>query len=115
MLCQKYTSEKLCCPAESQRSNVGSGCQTLADNLLTFSKIGCLPKTLDLSKLDDGEGFQATVEHHRARLSCLPDFTSKRRALDGLSRLQLVFCMSFDRNVTSNTVTRWMRDELQCQ
>ena len=126
----------------------------VADNLLTFSKIGCLPKTIDISKLDDGEGFQATVEHHRARLSCLPDFTSKRHhstirvtfwiavdgrkpwsrqellhqeqptpsskppmwhALDGLTRSQLVFCISFDRKVTPNTVTRWMRDKLHCQ
>ena len=46
---------------------IGSGYQTLADNLLAaFNKIGCLPKTIDLSKLDDGEGFQATFEHRRA-------------------------------------------------
>ena len=60
VLCQKDTSEKLCCPAESQRSNVGPGYQTLADNLLAFSKIGCLSKTIDLSKLDDGEDLQLT-------------------------------------------------------
>ena len=67
VLCQKDTSEKLCCPAESRRSNVGSGYQTIADNLPAFSKIGCLPKTIDLSKLDDGEGIQTTFEHHKAR------------------------------------------------
>ena len=67
MLCQKDTSEKLCCPAESQRSKIGSGYKNLADNLIAFSKIGCLPKTIDLSKLDDGEGIQATFEHHRSR------------------------------------------------
>ena len=39
----------------------------IADNLLAFSKIGCLPNTIDLSKLDDGEGIQTTFEHHRAR------------------------------------------------
>ena len=33
MLCQKDTSEKLCCPAESQRSDVGSGYQTLSCRL----------------------------------------------------------------------------------
>lgn len=67
VLCQKDTSEKLCCPAESKRSTGGSGYQTLAHTLLAFSNIGCLPKTIDLSKLDDGEGIQATFEHHRAR------------------------------------------------
>ena len=67
VLCQKDTSEKLCCPAESQRSNVGSGYHILADNLLSFSKIGCLPNTIYLSKLGDGEGIQATFEHHTAR------------------------------------------------
>ena len=67
VLCQKDTSEKLCCPAESSRGDLGSGYQTIADNLLAFSNIGCLPKNIDLDKLDDGEGIQATFEHHRAR------------------------------------------------
>ena len=102
VLCQKDTYEKLCCPAESQRSNVGSGYHTLADNLLTFSKIGCLPKTIDLSKLDDGEGIQTTVEHHRARLSCLPDFTSKRHH----STLRVTFWIAVDGRKP------WSRQEL---
>ena len=67
MLCPKDTSEKLCCPAESSRGDLGSGYQTLTDNLLAFSNIGCLPKNIYLDKLDDGEGMHATFEHHRAR------------------------------------------------
>ena len=67
VLCQKHTSEKLCCPAESKRSSGGSGYKTLSHNLLAFSKIGCLPNTIDISQLDDGEGIQATFEQHRAR------------------------------------------------
>lgn len=67
VLCQEDTSEKLLCPAEVTSRTSGSGYQTLAHNLLAFNKIGCLPKTIDLSKLDDGEGIQATFEQHRAR------------------------------------------------
>ena len=37
------------------------------------------------------------------------------RALDGLTRSQLVFCISFDRKVTPNTVPSWTMDTLQCQ
>jgi hypothetical protein len=67
VLCQTDTSETLCCPAASKRPTGGSGYKTLANHLLSFSEIGCLPKSIDLSRLDDGEGMQATFEHHGAK------------------------------------------------
>ena len=66
VLCQGDTSEPLSCPADSKR-NTGSGYQTLADSLLRFSQIGCLPKSLDMSRLDDGEGLQSTFQSHKAK------------------------------------------------
>ena len=32
-----------------------------------FSRIGCLPKTVDLSRLDDGDGIEATLQQHKAK------------------------------------------------
>ncbi|KAJ8396338.1 hypothetical protein AAFF_G00019150 [Aldrovandia affinis] len=55
------TAEALSCPADSKR-NTGSGYQTLADSLLNFSQIGCLPKSLDLSRLDDARATKTTVD-----------------------------------------------------
>ena len=34
---------------------LGAGYKTITDLLTSFSRIGCLPKTLDLSRLDDGD------------------------------------------------------------
>ena len=67
VLCQMDTTEPFHCPADSKRSTGGSGYQTLANNLLRFSEIDCLPKSLDISRLDDGEGIESTLQHHRAK------------------------------------------------
>ena len=66
VLCQDDTAEALSCPADSKR-NTESGYQTLADYPLTFSQIGCLPKSLHLSRLDDGEGIPSTFQSHKAK------------------------------------------------
>ncbi|XP_062605131.1 uncharacterized protein LOC134266937 [Saccostrea cucullata] len=66
VLCQEDTAETLSCPADSTRST-GSGYKTLADNLHSFSQIGCLPKSLDMSRLDEGDGIQSTFQNHKAK------------------------------------------------
>lgn len=66
-LCQEDSTEVLQCPAESRRGTQGAGYSTIADLLMGFSAIGCLPKTLNLSRLDDGEGVEATLKKHKAR------------------------------------------------
>ena len=66
MLCQMDTTEPLSCPADSKRKR-DSRYQTLAGNLLSFSQIGCLPKDLDVSPLDDGEGIQLTFQNHKTK------------------------------------------------
>jgi hypothetical protein len=43
------------------------GYKTLIGNLFSFSQIGCLPKSIDLSRLDDGEGIQSTFQNHKAK------------------------------------------------
>ena len=60
-------NEPLYCPDDSKRSTGRSGYKTLADNLLRFSEIDGLPKSLDMSRLDDVEGIESTFQHHRAK------------------------------------------------
>ena len=43
VLCQEITGEVLQCSASSTRSMDGAGYTTLADNLLAFKEIDCLP------------------------------------------------------------------------
>ncbi len=59
IFCQEDLSEKLHCPAESRRNTMGAGYKTTSDLLMDFSRTGCLPKTMDLSRLDDGNGIEA--------------------------------------------------------
>ena len=66
-LWQEDSTEVLHCPAESSRGTQGAGYSTIADLLKGFSAIGCLPKTVNLPWLDDGEGVEATLRKHKAR------------------------------------------------
>ena len=67
ILCQEVTTEVLQCPAESTRDQQGAGYTTIADLLQGFSDIGCLPKSLDLTQLDDGEGIETTLKQHKGK------------------------------------------------
>ena len=63
VLCQKNTSEMLWCPAESKGNTHGAGYTTctIADLLKGFNVAGCLSKTINLSRFDDGEGMKAIL------------------------------------------------------
>jgi hypothetical protein len=45
----------------------GAGYKTITDLLMGFNSIGCLPRTLNLSRLDDGDGIEATLRQHKAK------------------------------------------------
>ena len=81
MLCQKDIPEELRCPADAKRSIKGVGYKTLADNLFGFSKIDSLPKTIDVTRLDDGDGVEATFQRNRAKWHdpCRLEFNSTQR------------------------------------
>jgi len=48
-LCQEDTNEKLCCPANSKRTDIGAGYTSLADDLIAFHSAGRLPDTVFLT------------------------------------------------------------------
>ena len=72
MLCQENKAEVLSCPVESIHGNQGTGYTTMADLLLGFSTFDCMPRSLTISRLDDGEGNETTLKHHKAKwhVSC---------------------------------------------
>ena len=78
MLCQKDIPEELRCPTDAKRSIKGVGYKTIADNLFGFSKIDSLPKTIDVTRLDDGDGVKATFQRNLAKWhdSCRLEFNS---------------------------------------
>ena len=67
VLCQVDTYESLSCPADSKRDKKGSGYKTTAENLLAFEKLDWLPRTISLSRLDKGEGIEASFQNHKAK------------------------------------------------
>ena len=64
VLCQKGSPERLICPANSTE---GVGYKTMAENLEAFDKIGCLPRRLQLSQLDEGQGIETAFRLHQAK------------------------------------------------
>ena len=66
-LCQEETLEPLHFPGQSKRGTVGAGYKTISDILVGFNDIGCLPKTIQLSRLDDGDGIEVTLQNHMAK------------------------------------------------
>jgi len=67
ILCQEGKTAQLHCPAESKRGTQGAGYGTLARLLEGFGKIDCLPRKINLARLDDGEGIEATLLKNRAK------------------------------------------------
>ncbi len=60
-------TEMLKCPADLTHRREGGGYKTIAEHLEAFGKIGCLPRTLNLSRLDEGEGIEAVFRLHAAK------------------------------------------------
>ena len=67
ILCQTDTSEILSCPADSKRITKREGYKIVAENLQAFEKSGCLRKTINLSRLNEGEGIEASFQQHKAK------------------------------------------------
>ena len=69
MFCQKDIRDaKLSCPADSKRTDVGTGYITLSETIEGFTKVGHLPGDIK-SKVqywDEGDGIAATLKRRRA-------------------------------------------------
>ena len=62
VICQdKSSMDNLVCPGQSKRKDVGIGYKSLAENLIKFDELNLLPKTLQLNRIDKGEGVEAAL------------------------------------------------------
>ena len=67
IFCQKVTrSSKINCPAYSKRSDADSGYKSLAEAIGGFKELNQLPKNINLTALDEGDGIEATCHRNRA-------------------------------------------------
>ena len=66
VLCQNQTSDVLQCPARSSKKP-GAGYVTMAENLRKFQELGHVPLEIDLRRLDNGDGIEATLKAHSAK------------------------------------------------
>ena len=67
LVCQEETAESLVCPVLSKRRDPGSEYTTMAANLVKFDELGKLPRTVQLQRLDEGQGVEATMVAHQAK------------------------------------------------
>ena len=67
VLCQEDTGVALQCPVNSLRAPIGNGYISLASHLTKFCELGHMPMNIDIARLDDGDGLEATLTKHSAR------------------------------------------------
>ena len=66
VLCQKRKEERLQCPANSKRTDLGAGYKSLAENLLLFIDLGMVPFAISFEQLNDGSGVENTLLKNKA-------------------------------------------------
>lgn len=67
-MCQTDTpGESLQCPLRSTKGPIGSGYASLAEDLLRFQDLQHMPMNLQVERLDDGNGVEATLRAHSAQ------------------------------------------------
>ncbi len=67
VICQEQTTESLTSPAHSKRQDIGRGYKSLAENLVKFNELGNLPRTLQLDRIDEGQGIEAAMVANEAK------------------------------------------------
>ena len=73
-------NDKLVCPADSKKEDLGAGYISLANDVTAFDNAECLAKTLSMSWINDGDGVEATLEYHRVKFhkSCRLQYSKSR-------------------------------------
>ncbi|KAG0718627.1 TIMELESS-interacting protein [Chionoecetes opilio] len=67
ILCQTETDEPLQCPLRSTMKPSGSGYASLTEDLLQFKELRHMPMELNVNRLDDGDGVEATLGKPQAQ------------------------------------------------
>ena len=110
VICQEDSPDQpLQCPARTKRVNVGAGYKTLSSNLEQFWKLGCMPVSVDLQALDEGNGVEHCLAKHNAcwHKSCSAKFNNTK-----LKRAQKRQAKSTE--VAENIPSKRTRKSLEC-
>ena len=68
LFCQKDNGKKLACPADYSDRFKGAGYKTIDEALHALNDLGCLPKDVNLTRMDDGDGLEQTFVSRGAKL-----------------------------------------------
>ena len=66
-LCREQSDKTLICPVKSNRTDIGAGYDTWADNLSSFRSVGNEPLPIDINMLDKGDGICNTLTRNHAK------------------------------------------------
>jgi len=64
---QEMTAEPLTFPLNSKQKDIGRGYQLFAENLVKFYELRKLPRTLQLERMDEGQGIEAAMISNKAK------------------------------------------------
>ena len=66
-LCRTVTPESMQCQCKPTNVNVGQGYSTVATNIIHFNELQASPIPIDIRRLDEGKGIEATMLEHLAK------------------------------------------------
>ena len=66
-LCQEHLDKPLVCPANSKRTDIGAGYDSLGDHLTSFRCAGKEPLPIEINRLDEGDGISSTMTRNHAK------------------------------------------------
>lgn len=102
-ICQEVKDDTIIDPSLNNTKGLFSGYQTLSTNLPEFHKINCLPMTLDIKRLDDGNGIFLTLQRHRAiyhKNKCFLKFANSK--LEKAKQKQIDMCDTSKRKLKTD-------------
>ena len=107
-ICQETTTESLTVPSRSTRQDKGSSYSNLAGHLRRFSELGLLPKSFQLSRLDEGSGVEVSLIGNNARYHKTCSLRYNKTKLDRVEKRHLKIDDDEEKEVPARRRTRYL-------
>ncbi|MES9882849.1 MAG: hypothetical protein ABW185_18430 [Sedimenticola sp.] len=102
MFCQEDTGENLKCPAEYSDRFQAVAYTSIAETLPEFKNLGCLPRKMNLDRMDEGDGIERTLSNRKAKFHKACNLKFNKSELKRASKRKLT--VHDDRSVADTDV-----------
>ncbi len=102
IFCQEHTGENLKCPAEYSDRFKAVAYTSIAETLPEFKNLGCLPRKMNLDRMDEGDGIERTLSNRKAKFHKACNLKFNKSELKRASKRKLT--VHDDRSVADTDV-----------